>query len=315
MTDNRHALRPVSQGQKLPNGDGIYLGDTTVVERGVRVQRVVFDKDGHYAEGIVVVLDPRSVNAALAVRADIATASSPVTFHTAKSLRDFLQNDLPPAAREQLVLATAAPHLQFYFPNTAVIENGVVVTMATEEGIVLNGRYYFLVVHGSQPGMQAIDFTDGACNTDLSSIELAISGPVLVEDGDNVTSRIREFTGDDIRTIRPDEVMWNPKTRDAAFSGLGYDTEGNIVFATLAGDPVKRPEMLIGEFAEVMRAAGAWNAISINGSGDAQVYCEGALTEAKSGATTKRGAFQQGRSLSSIIYFTRTQNPPRAFKP
>lgn len=88
-------------------------------------------------------------------------------------------------------------------------------------------------------------------------IQEAIAGPVLVRDGGDVSSEIRQYKPEDADRD-PGQVRWDPATTAAAFSAIGRTADNRLVALSLTGvyDDVSRGirQATVADMAQAMIA-------------------------------------------------------------
>jgi hypothetical protein len=193
----------------------------------------------------------------------------------------------------------------FYLPNTLHIQDGrLIIKNAPGVGQnshqALNGDYLFFVLDRGHYGLVDLTINDDKPVGDISGVKTAITGPVLLRQGKDVSREIKQA----VPAVGQQEITWD-KTKDShAFSLLGKDTQGRLVFLTMAGDPAKG-EAMLEDMVAAARKFDLVDAILLGTSGDAQQFVQGHTTivaKSRVGSVVETSGTTPVRKLGSIIY-------------
>ena len=145
--------------------------------------------------------------------------------------------------------------------------------------------YQSLVIAESGCVLRELAITDNVLQDADPAVQLAISGPYLVHNKDNVAANIPVRKKDDGQTFG-NELNYDPMTERSSFSVFGVDRHsGHLLVASMfAGAPGKKDDdtvfysqgegdgVTLFEMGELLKQAGASDAIVGGGAGDAQQF-------------------------------------------
>lgn len=309
---------------QISGRENFIFGSPVDIHRGVRAIDVTFRRQGRFARGFAVIMDPKALDFDVwisegvrgydffqfAIVEELAAKlkKTPKPFgeldKPPKTIAQFRQTVLSGEERERAILIGPATFGGFWTANTLVIKNGELIKknvpgIYQETTAPLNGTYYFFILDVGKTGIRIIHLKDGNAAEDISDIKLAIAGPPLRQDNQDISNRLKlarpQLDGVDL-TYPPDELT-------TSFTALGCDNEGNLIYLALAGEPNKQPEIRIREVAEVAAFLGVKDAIQLGGGVDVQVDLKGReilIAKPDSHSDTARW-FPDGRPVATIF--------------
>ncbi len=210
---------------------------------------------------------------------------------------------IPREEVSRFVFACNTLHTNFVRGNGFVVTDGELVCKPPG-AVALDGHEYFPVGHHPlsnpdnarflpyetlilAPGLPEVRTVDVNKNVLLSqeNIQLAISGPRLVEASKNVVDRIPIRPKEQGQTVG-NEINYDPYTERTSFTAFGVEQGTNKIIAVsmFAGEPSQLDDdtrffkvgqgqgITLDEMAELMIALRASDAIAGGGAGDTQQY-------------------------------------------
>jgi hypothetical protein len=192
----------------------------------------------------------------------------------------------------------------YWLDNTLVIRDGKLVVKTAPgiaEGSVpaLEGPYAFFVANGPKTGIVDVRLADSRPLEDIAAIRVALTGPVLLRDGIDVSAAI----GKRMPPLKHNDVTWDPSDRKMAFSFVGNNKKGHLVFVSMLGNP-DRGEAALKEIVEIAQYLHLRDAILLGTSADVQQYVAGhsmIMSQPSQGGDTK-SVSNEGRPLANILY-------------
>lgn len=316
------------------------VGDREVC-LGVHLVKLKFRKEGRFAEGWVFVIQPWAVDMNVEVYADafgynfynnaitkaLAERISAETGRTinhkkapGKRIEELIEK-LPPDEKQRLI--TAGPAMQStWTPNGLAIAGGRLITRTapgvnqTPEqfdrlkgiggAIKLNGLFNVFVINSKtgRTGNRWINFEEGVPKEDVSDILLAVSGPPMLVQGNDVSSRIKGHKG--LCPMSAFELNWDPAAIVTSFAGLGKDIDGNIIYAAFVGD------MLCSDLVGLQPLFNLVDLMLGPGSIDINIYVRGEETNLlckPSRHSDTASEYPEGRPLGAIFYVLEKEFP------
>ncbi|PIU41031.1 MAG: hypothetical protein COS99_07665 [Candidatus Omnitrophica bacterium CG07_land_8_20_14_0_80_42_15] len=264
----------------------LVAGAPVEIAAGVREAPIRFSREGRFAKGFVVLINPEYVDIDVAVCEGVREYDANADDQAWPGKRiDEVEGSLTDDQREKLVLLGPANLGDFIKGNTAIIQESVLITKTgpgsyQDSAVPLDGDFYFMVLDAGETGLRVVNIKDGIPTTDINHIKLAISGPPLVQDGKDI-SDLLHFSGENQPVLRPCDVSWDPGTTTAAFAAIGRAEDGRLLYLAIAGDPRAQPELYAREVASAMVRLGAKDALMIAGSAQvvAKAMAHGELVE------------------------------------
>ncbi|MBU1726722.1 MAG: hypothetical protein KJ880_03745, partial [Candidatus Omnitrophica bacterium] len=293
----------------------IVIGRFTNAVDGLKKASVVLREENRFAQGKVVRIDPSKIVMGIWVGKDSVEydfsrfARSPeFAKQDNKIYREFPGRTVAQFVSDEKVPFAVNGHQgNFYLANTLVIIDGKLIRKPVpdikhDNYVQLTGKYFFLVLDQDNIGIREINIKNDQPQEDISSIKCALSGPVLVRGGKDVSEEV-------IFSKKPlgnNEVTWDPKKASFAFSLIGKDKNGRLVQVSMAGNPTAKgtDEAMLSDIREVAARLKLEDAIILGTSMDVQQYVEGSSlieAEARKGSVDQKVPAAQkapARSLS-----------------
>jgi hypothetical protein len=315
----------------LERNGGFELGQRENIYPGIDKTDLRFCKEGKFAKGRLVILNPRMTVIKQefyhevadynfyqnAVTPELAEKMSrqkgrQVSFRPVpgKTVAAFLAQ-----TKSDVKFATNTSQGHFWDANSfhiidRKIRHKTAPGIGVEQDVVplLNGTFYLFVIDGAKLGIRIVTMVNGVPREDISDIKEAIAGPPLVLGGKKEV-RIEQAAP----PLTGVQVVWDPEKVTGALSALGLDKDGNLMFMSLAGDSDVAEEISVYELADAMMLAGAQEAVLMGGSVDIQQFLKGDQPEFVVGRPHKYSStgrfFEEhgGRPLGAILYVTLRQ--------
>ncbi len=304
---------PIGTTNSIIPLDGTLTVSATQDVQGMAVTALRFLAEGRAVEGRAVVIAPENAGVEVFVDQDAVNydfSKNAQTPELAKKLnREF--KEFPGRTVREFTAGTPAVFAvnghqgNYWLPNTLVIKNGQLVAKpvaGVRQNVyeTLNGIYTFFVLNGSGIGLVDIEIRNSHPVRDISSIQTALSGPVLLRNGTDVSSAITQK----MPPFGSNEVTWDPTKDTMAFSLVGKDKSGRLVFITMRGDSEKQPEALLSDIVTIAKNFELTDAVLLGTSADVQQHVTGQeIIVAKPRFGSDKAAVRpEGRKLGSIIF-------------
>lgn len=300
------------------------MGQFKGVQAGIECAKISFDNGKRFAEGKAVRIDPGEVELRIwyepeAQGYDFSRYAQTKGFaeksgrefreFPGKTVSEFTSDDI----RGEYLFAVNGHQGNFWVANTLLIINGKVVmkrvpAIGQAGHIPLTGTYNFFVLDSGRISIRTINFVDDIPQEDISGINYAISGPLLISNGEYVYEKIEKRAVASV--LDGNQVTWDPDKNTFSFSAIGIDADGKIVQVSMAGGLEKKPEVYLAEIAQTMRKLGCVDAILLGTSKDTQQYVRGDEVEHLVGKARISSDSAEGRRpLGSIVFGTEKRKP------
>ncbi|MFC1511420.1 phosphodiester glycosidase family protein [Candidatus Margulisiibacteriota bacterium] len=242
---------------------------------GIRqVQRITV-KGKRRAAGFAVWVDPAKIRLFYdkeMLSYDFSTQSvvkPPLAGTSFESAKGKLLKDI---VGDEIVFACSGQTGNMWSSNSIMVVDGKIIKrnapgVATEAFIPLDGTYTFFVFDPANPRLGTLSFERGELKGSLN-FRNAVSGPVLIEAGKDVSTLIRQAEPN----TQSNEVLWDPATFQAAMSAVGCTRNGQIILVSLAGNPDLQNEIRLKDMVAVLKKLKAHNAILLGESGEVQQF-------------------------------------------
>ncbi len=310
------------------------IGEPEAITPGLSYRYIQFLRNGMIqAQGRSLVIDPRQVVLKIVCFADlidrnfwgVGASLSQQLPNFGMSLPDFFDpkkrraRHLLPNDSEDILAACNTVHTNFVRGNGFVVVDwkliykpiGAIAIDGTTY-VPLDGFYECLILAPFPPKVTSVWIENNGIRTD-EPIQLAISGPQMILQGNNIVHRIPIRPRERGQTIG-NEINYEPYTDRTSFTCFGISSQGELIILSMfAGDAQERPGyqcfraqpdvgITLNEMAELLLRLGATEAIAGGGSGDTQQYIRGhGLWVSMARFQPRRGQVAGLRGLGAIL--------------
>ena len=302
----------------------IKTGPLSQVSDGAYKRDVVFEGIDRFAKGRAIFLKPDMMRVEQtfipeAVAYDFSkfnTASQSPEVKTGKrTFKRFPGKTLKEALqgygfKDRVIFASNSLQTNFWGANGFLIVEGKLIVkpkgslgLFQEEGMSLNGKFWVFSFDEKNNGVKEINIENGTPDYIERRINNGISGLPLVSGGKNISYLIEKGKP----SLTGAQSDWDdPQNQKAAMSAVGKDSNGDIVFIHMAGDPDKQEEITFYELAEMMIHLGVVEAIALGTSADVNQYVKNDKEPYLNG-NPRRGSmsaidYPNGRPLGAFIF-------------
>jgi len=308
------------------------------LSKGIYLSRIEFDdgKNGK-AKGRILTINLTEVATRIYVFENlvnnnfyaIGKSSSPRLPNYGVSIPDLIdpkkRNSLkiPDDELSRCLFACNTIHTNFVRGNGFVIVDGKLVhkpvgaiALDGEQYLPLDGSYSCMILSPHPPGMKNLTIKNNILQQE-NNIALAISGPQIVSNGQNVVDRIPVRTKEKGQTIG-NEINYSPFDDRTSFTAFGITDEATLIAVSMfSGDSLQKGDLFtfkveknkgitLNEMSNLLIELGARDGIAGGGSGDTQQYIkEHGIWVSEPRFQKKRGQVEGLRGLGAILCILR----------